>query len=623
MRPVFVVAPPCSGASLLASALARSPGAWTLDGESDQVVKAIPNLHPRNRGWDSNRLAAQDASPDAVARLEAGLRAKEHGVRDGDAGHEGEHARLVETASSSSLRVPFLGAAFPNALFIYVDREPRVCLMSSLAAWESGRCVTYPDLPGWDGPAWSLALTPEWRKLIATELSEIVAEQWRMAAAILVRDLEILPSWRWTATAYGDLTADPDGELARLCEFAGLEWSPESSLPLAGAAEPPRSTSAASLDHVLSRTAEVAGRASGLLARGHTSAPPAARPPPGSPYRSVSGGNFAQILAELGSSLLVSTYQTNKLVALRELDGGLNTHFRPLENPMGIAYRDGRLAVGTASQVWEYHNLPQLTAKLDPPGRHDACFVPRTVTYTGDIRIHDVAWVGGELWVVATRFSCLATLDGRHSFVPRWQPSFITALAAEDRCHLNGMAVIDDKVRFVTALGETDTVGGWRENKASGGVLIDVGSGETVTSGLSMPHSPRWHRDSLWVLESGEGSLATVDLETGSVQTVAKVPGFTRGLAFAGPLAFIGLSEVREATTFGGLPLTGRLEERQCGVWVVNVESGETVAFLRFEDLVEEIFEVCLLPGVRFPEIAEHGSQAVNDSFVLPDGDLP
>ena len=180
-----------------------------------------------------------------------------------------------------------------------------------------------------------------------------------------------------------------------------------------------------------------------------------------------------------------------------------------------------------------------------------------------------------------------------------------------------------DAVRYVTALGASDEPGGWRENRAGGGVLIDVESSETVVSGLSMPHSPRWHRDRLWLLESGEGSLAAVDLESGTVETVVELPGFTRGLAFAGPLAFIGLSQVREATTFGGLPLTARLEERQCGVWVVNIETATVIGFLRFEELVQEIFDVAILPGIRFPEIAEHGSDAVNLSYVLPDGELP
>jgi uncharacterized protein (TIGR03032 family) len=96
----------------------------------------------------------------------------------------------------------------------------------------------------------------------------------------------------------------------------------------------------------------------------------------------------------------------------------------------------------------------------------------------------------------------------------------------------------------------------------------------------------------LWFLESGNGSLATMDPATGDVTTIAELPGFTRGLDFLGPFAFIGLSQVRESAIFSGIPLTQRPDERNCGVWVVNIETGQTVAFLKFEDAVQEIFAV-------------------------------
>jgi uncharacterized protein (TIGR03032 family) len=627
-RPIFIVAPPRSGTSLLFETLARSPDVWTIGTESHAVIEGIGALHPGTRGWDSNRLRATDAPPPLVEALAARFLAelRDRDGRPPDPGASG--LRLLEKTPKNSLRVPFLSAAFPEALFIYVHREPEETLASMIEAWESGRFVTYPDLPDWDGPPWSLVLTPEWRKLSGAPLAEIVAEQWRMASEICLHDLGKLPAERWAVVGYRNLVTDPQREVERLCEFVGIDWDAElpEPLPLSRhTLSPPREEKwrerKHAVDPVLPRVAEVARRGRELLARPLAPAPRVAGDAE-SPYRSVTGGGLGRILEQLGSTLLVSTYQTGKLVAVRSLDGRVNTHFRTLERPMGVAYDDGRLAVGTRSGVLEYRNLPPLAAKLEPAGVHDACFVPRALHYTGDIRIHDTAWAGGELWMVATRFSCLASLDAEHSFVPRWRPPFVSALAAEDRCHLNGMAVVDDEVRYVTALGESDAPGGWREHKASGGVLIDVRSGETVAAGLSMPHSPRWHRDRLWLLESGQGTLATVDVSSGAVETVAELPGFTRGLALAGPLAFVGLSEVREATTFGGLPLTGRLEERQCGVWVVNVETGKTVALLRFEDLVEEIFEVCLLPGIAFPEIAEHGSDAVDSAFVVPDAAL-
>jgi len=168
-------------------------------------------------------------------------------------------------------------------------------------------------------------------------------------------------------------------------------------------------------------------------------------------------------------------------------------------------------------------------------------------------------------------------------------------------------------------LGETDVAGGWREDKAHGGVMIDIESGETVLRDLSMPHSPRWFDGRMWVLESGKGTISVADLDAGTVETVAELPGFTRGLLFAGGLAFVGLSQVRETATFGGLPLMERLDERLCGVWAVNPQSGQIVGFLRFEELVQEVFDMALLTGVRYPEIAEEASDAATNSFVLPE----
>ncbi|MCI0356178.1 MAG: TIGR03032 family protein, partial [Acidobacteria bacterium] len=205
---------------------------------------------------------------------------------------------------------------------------------------------------------------------------------------------------------------------------------------------------------------------------------------------------------------------------------------------------------------------------------------------------------------------------------PRWRPPFVSAYAPEDRCHLNGLALVDGRPKYVTALGETDTAGGWRTNKRSGGILMDTETNEILLRGLSMPHSPRWYQNRLWFLESGQGSLAVADLEQGTWRTVAELPGFTRGIDFLGSLAFIGLSQVRESATFSGIPLVERLRERTCGVWVVHIESGETLGFLRFEAGVQEIFAVQVLPGLRFPEILEWDDERLAHSYVLPDAAL-
>jgi len=339
------------------------------------------------------------------------------------------------------------------------------------------------------------------------------------------------------------------------------------------------------------------------------------------PLRSVHTTTLSQMLKQGGFSFLVSTYQAGKLIVVRAEGDVTNTHFRTFDTPMGVAFDRGRLAIGTRLDVREFHNQPEVARKLDPADRHDAAFLPRQAISTGQIAIPEIAWAGNELWFVNTRFSCLCTLDPRYSFVPRWRPKFVTGLAPEDRCHLNGMGLRDGKPRYVTALGETDGAARWRENKARGGCLIDIDSGEFVARGLSMPHSPRWHDGCLWVLESGAGSLATVDLNTGKLETVALVPGFTRGLDFVGPFALIGLSQVRESALFSGIPITDRLpvEERKFGVWVVDTRSGQIVAFLRFEAGVQEIFAGQALPGLRYPDVLTEDQPAVASSFMLPD----
>jgi uncharacterized protein (TIGR03032 family) len=348
------------------------------------------------------------------------------------------------------------------------------------------------------------------------------------------------------------------------------------------------------------------------------------------PLRSIHTTNFGPLLGELGMSLLVTTYQAGKLVVLRQNEEGtLNTHFRTFPRPMGLALHGDRLALGTALEVREFHNLPAVARNLDPAGSHDACFLPRLAHVTGDVQIHEMAWLpragaaaDPELWFVNTRFSCLCTRAMPYSFVPRWRPKFVSALAPEDRCHLNGLGVRDGVVRYATALGETDTAGGWRANKKDGGVLIDVEHNEVVARELSMPHSPRWYAGKLWVLNSGRGGLGTVDPATGSYQEVAALPGFTRGLDFVGPLAFVGLSQVRESAVFSGIAIAERpVEERCCGVWVVNIQTGQVIAFVKFEDALQEIFAVQALPRRR-PDVLNDDATRLAESYVLPDDSL-
>lgn len=341
------------------------------------------------------------------------------------------------------------------------------------------------------------------------------------------------------------------------------------------------------------------------------------------PLQVSASASFAQLLSQYRLSVLVSTYQAGKVIVLRAEGETLNLHFRNFPKAMGIAANAGRLAVGTHHGIQQLYNLPAVCDKLPQGLPHDACYIPRHSHITGDIDIHEMVWAGDELWFVNTRFSCLCTLDPAYSFVPQWRPPFLQSLTPDDRCHLNGLALRDNQPTYITALGHTDEPQGWRDQRTTGGILMDIRHNEVITGGLAMPHSPRWYQDKLWVLESGRGTLAHIDDRTGQRVEVANFSGFTRGLDFWQHWAFVGLSQVRQSMVFGGLPLTERLtpDERFCGLQVVNLYTGQIEAYLKFESGVQEIFAVQVLPGICFPEILPSDDPLVDTSYALsPEG---
>lgn len=330
----------------------------------------------------------------------------------------------------------------------------------------------------------------------------------------------------------------------------------------------------------------------------------------------VATGNLASILEQLNISLLISTYQAGKLVSVGADSGQLNFSFHSFDQVMGVAVGKDRLAVGARRQIYFLQSAKDLAPRLEPADRYDSCWLSRTSFITGSIHGHDLAWGTEGLWVVNTLFSCLCTLSSEFNFVPRWRPPFVSRLIDQDRCHLNGLAMERGVPQFVTVLGQSDEPAGWRNSKTTGGAILDVSGGEVVSQGLCMPHSPRVHGNNLWVLNSGRGELAQVHRDTGQLETIASLPGYTRGLAFAGGLAFVGLSRIRETNIFGGLPISESHESLQCGVAVVDLATGRTIASLQFRSGVEEIFAVEVIqnshnPKICGPSLLDEGEQEI------------
>lgn len=340
---------------------------------------------------------------------------------------------------------------------------------------------------------------------------------------------------------------------------------------------------------------------------------------------------FSDWLAAVGASIAFTTYQAGRLFFVgRKPDGSVRAHERLIEQCQGL-WTDGHtLWTSSLFMLWRFENgLRQGETTVAGADRQ---FVPRQGRVTGRIDIHDIgmgAIDGSRQPVfVNTLFSCLATTSETASFRPLWRPRFVSKLAPEDRCHLNGLAMEHGRPAYVSAVSRSDVADGWRERRQDGGVVVDVASGEIVASGLSMPHSPRLHDGRLWLLNSGTGEFGTVDPAGGRFTPVCFCPGYARGLAFVGRHAVIGLSRPRNNQTFAGLALEQRLSDGdaapRCGLIVVDIQSGNVVEWLRLEHTIDELYDVALLPGVRQAEAIGFKGEEIQRqvSFDDPERDL-
>ncbi len=319
---------------------------------------------------------------------------------------------------------------------------------------------------------------------------------------------------------------------------------------------------------------------------------------------SVSGG-LASRLATLNLSIAFTSYQSGLLYFVgRNAQNGINIHQAGMPKPMGLCLDpSGVLTMTAGYQIMRFENTLQPDQKINY--LFDVCYVPRLMHLTGQLDAHDVGLdADGQAIFVNTRFNCLARPSAKHSFEVVWKPPFISQIVDEDRCHLNGLAMENGVPRYVTAVSRSDTIDGWRDRRADGGIVIDVESGEIVCTGLSMPHSPRLHNGMLWLLNSGTGELGTVNLDTGAFEPRVFCPGFLRGLSFHGNFAFVGLSRPRYKR-FEGLDLDRRLadadSEPWCGVQIIDLSSGACVDWFRIDGTIGELYDVEVIPGAACP----------------------
>jgi uncharacterized protein (TIGR03032 family) len=257
--------------------------------------------------------------------------------------------------------------------------------------------------------------------------------------------------------------------------------------------------------------------------------------------------SFTEILKQEKISLIISSNKTDQIIIIKADQDILNLTSHIYNQPTAIAFNNEnennnqKLAIATNREIWELGNFPETAKKLEPLGKYDACFVPKNIQVTGNINVLDMGYIKGELWLINNRFSCLCTLDSNYSFIPRWNADFINKKYGKNISYLNGLAMENNRPKYITSLAESDYINNNINPNINSGIIIDIETDNIILENLSLPNFPRFYQGKLWFLESGKGHLSYYDFQSQKQVIIAQLPCLTTGLDFAGNFAFIGL----------------------------------------------------------------------------------
>lgn len=349
--------------------------------------------------------------------------------------------------------------------------------------------------------------------------------------------------------------------------------------------------------------------------------------------------HFLTWLSSVNSGLIVCSYKTNFVFSIGKtldktngsdkLSFWMTQQMRPLgafySNNPNINEGKGMLYIGSCYKLISYSNEGQRESDQENLSDFDKNFMPRRVYMTNDIDMHDIVVdSSNQIYFVSPQFGCVGIPSESHSFKVYWKPDWISKIASEDRCHLNGLCLRDDKPRYVTCIARTNVRGAWRENREKEGVVWDIIENKLVSKGLCMPHSPRWYNDKLWVLNSGKGQFGYIDFDkeiTSKMETYhpfvecAFIPGYLRGLTFTGKYAIVGSSQDRHEQTFAGLPLGKILKDNKisakCGLFVIDLETFDVIHAFEFKGKIVEIYDVVGIPHCSRPRLEDLHDEAI------------
>ncbi len=206
--PVFVLGCSRSGTTVTYETLAAAPGFLSLGVEIPEFWNGL--YGPLNNGWLSEAAGAEQACP---AHRMAALRHFFQRLGRG---------QVLDKTCINTLRVPYLNALFPNAKYVFIQRDGRDNISSMIDGWRLGRTDGAFHLTQFFGPfpepvainggefkEWHFFLPPGWRDYNQASLEEVCAFQWLSANRLALEGKRLIPAERWTQLRYEDLFERP------------------------------------------------------------------------------------------------------------------------------------------------------------------------------------------------------------------------------------------------------------------------------------------------------------------------------------------------------------------------------------------------------------------------------
>lgn len=343
-------------------------------------------------------------------------------------------------------------------------------------------------------------------------------------------------------------------------------------------------------------------------------------------------GDFWGVLKRLDITLLVGREYEHLLLGM-SCDENPHPTYMPMPHPSGIAVDRQKGIVHAAStrnpnQIFDLMPISGCTDRLDVKAEAptEKPLVPvRSRFMPGCLYMHDLAMIGGHLHANSVGQNAVICINEDSSYERVWWPKCIETESGprfgQNHIQLNSIAAGNNlKESFFSASSTelSDLRPGDPKYPVDGrGVIFSGATREPIVSGLTRPHSARLEqttgRSRVWVDNSGYGELCLIDAE--KYQVVTRLPGWTRGLAFCGEVAFVGTSRVipKFAQYAPGLDVNASI----CAVHAVDVRSGEVLGSIVWP-YGNQIFAIDWLPRTQsagFPFAVEDRTRDLKTMF--------